>query len=45
LINNEDDIGSTSIDDYEKIGMQDQGIMLSDNVGQGIYYADDAWFS
>jgi hypothetical protein len=19
--------------------------MLSDNVGQGIYYADDAWFS
>jgi hypothetical protein len=45
LLNNEDDLGSTNVEDYEKIGMQDQGVMLSDNIGQGVYYADDAWFS
>jgi hypothetical protein len=35
------------VENYEKVGMEDgnQGAFLSDNIGQGVYYADEAWFT
>jgi hypothetical protein len=54
LVNNEEDLGTTNIDEYEKMTMEGSstsgtqgatGAFLSDNIGQGVYYADDAWFT
>ena len=51
LLTNEDEIGTTNLDGYEKLPMEGgvptgaSGVFLSDDIGQGVYYADDAWFT
>jgi len=55
LITNEEELGTTNLDEYEKMtiegggasgGTQGRlGAFLSDHIGQGVYYDDDAWFT
>lgn len=54
LINDEADLGTINLDEYEKMTIEGaavggtqgkQGAFLSDSNGQGVYYADDAWFT
>jgi hypothetical protein len=55
LITNEDELGTTNLDEYEKMTMEGVGAsggtqgrlgaFLSDHTGQGVYYDDDAWFT
>jgi hypothetical protein len=55
LITNEEELGTTNLDEYEKMtiegggasgGTQGRpGAFLSDHIGQGVYYDDGAWFT
>lgn len=45
LVHDEADLGSTNLEDYGKALSEAQGVYLNDNIGQGVYYADDAWFT
>lgn len=51
FLNDQEDVGSTNLDEYERMIMEGgavvgtQGAFLSDSNGQGVYYADDAWFT
>ena len=55
LITNEDELGTTNLDEYDKMTIEGgeasggtqgrQGAFLSDHIGQGVYYDDDAWFT
>jgi hypothetical protein len=48
-------LGTTNLDEYDKMtiegggasgGTQGRlGAFLSDHIGQGVYYDDDAWFT